>query len=141
MRQLLAASIVFVFAAPLLQADGLKDLNGTWVPSEGQLNGEKAPDEFIKAITLTITDGKYGVAVGDQKETGKFSIDVAKKPATMDIHAEVGPNKGKKILAIYELTGDTLKVCYKLGVEERPTGFVSTKDNMQFVVTYKRQKK
>lgn len=140
MRHLWSATIVCLLAAAVAQADDLKDLNGAWVPSEGQLNGKKAPDDFINSIKLTITDGKYSVTVGDQMENGKFTIDTSKKPATMDIHADEGPNKGKRILAIYELSGDTLKVCYKLGVEERPKGFTSTADNKQFVVTYKRKK-
>ncbi len=140
MPRLLAVTILCLMAATSTLADGLKDLNGTWVPSKGELNGEKAPDDFIKSIKLTITDGKYAVEVGEQKETGSFTIDAVKKPATMDIHANDGPNKGKKILAIYELAGDTLKVCYKLGEGKRPEEFTSTKDNNQFLVTYKRKK-
>jgi uncharacterized protein (TIGR03067 family) len=140
MRRLLLPIFVLVFATTAARSDGLKDLKGTWVASEGQLGGEKVPDEFIKAISLTITDGKYSVTVGEQKETGTFTIDATKKPMTMDISAEDGANKGKKILAIYELSGDTMKVCYKLDDSGRPKEFKSTKDDKQFFVVYKRKK-
>lgn len=141
MHRVLGVTIVCLLAVATVQADGLKDLNGNWIPSEGQLNGKKAPDDFISALKLTIADGKYTVTVGELKDTGKLSVDASKKPATMDIQAEEGPNKGKTILAIYELSGDTLKICYQLGAGERPKDFQSTKDNKQFVVTYNRQKK
>jgi uncharacterized protein (TIGR03067 family) len=140
MRQLLLPIVVLLFASTAIRADGVKDLNGTWIPSEGQLGGEKAQDEFIKSITLTITDGKYSVVVGANKEAGTFTIDATKKPATMDVNPEEGPNKGKKLVAIYELSGDTMKVCYKLEGTDRPKEFTSTKDDKQFVVVYKRKK-
>lgn len=141
MYRLLGATIVSLCAVALVQADGLKDLNGYWVPSEGQLNGEKAPDDFINSIKLTLADGKYSVIVNGEKETGSYTVDTSKKPATMDIRVDVDGKKGKTVLAIYVLSGDTLKVCYQLGGDSRPTDFTSTKDNRQFVVTYKRQKK
>src|SRR5262245_47173179 len=135
MNRLFVASIAILFGLASGRADVLKDLNGTWQISEAQLGGEKAPDDFLK-VTLTITEGsKYSVKVGEQTETGTFTIDDTKKPMTLDVTAEVGPNKGKKMLAIFELSGDALKVCYKLDYVGRPKEFASTKDDMQFLVT------
>ena len=41
------------------------DMQGTWVPSAAELDGEKLPDEAIKSIKLVVKDDKYTVTVGD----------------------------------------------------------------------------
>jgi uncharacterized protein (TIGR03067 family) len=51
-----------------------------------------------------------------------------------------GPNEGKTFLAIYELKGDELRVCYDLGGKDRPTEFVSKPETPLFLVTYRREK-
>jgi uncharacterized protein (TIGR03067 family) len=59
----------------------------------------------------------------------------------MDIIGTEGPNKGKTILAVYELSGDTLKVCYALEGPTRPTDFTTRGDAKRFLVTYQREKR
>jgi hypothetical protein len=44
------------------------------------------------------------------------------------------------ILAIYEIDGDTLKVCYDLGGKNRPTEFKTKEGTALFLATYKREK-
>ena len=58
-----------------------------------------------------------------------------------DITGTEGPNKGKTIPAIYEHKGDTLKVCYNLGGQERPTEFKSKSGTRQKMWTFQREKK
>jgi uncharacterized protein (TIGR03067 family) len=58
----------------------------------------------------------------------------------MDITGNEGPNKGKTFLAIYELKGDTLRICYDLSGQARPTEFKTKKDTRLFLVTYQREK-
>ncbi len=88
--------------------------NGAWVPSSAEMAGAPFPDEVRKSIKLVIKDDKYEVTVGGQPDKGTVKFDAAAKPATIDITGVEGPNKGKTILAIYELKGDTMKVCYDL---------------------------
>jgi hypothetical protein len=54
--------------------------------------------------------------------------------------ASVRANKGKIILAIYELKGDTLRVCYDLSGKARPSEFKAKPDTPLFLVNYKREK-
>jgi len=53
--------------------------------------------------------------------------DEALMPPTYSTPVEVsrtdGPNKGKSVLVIYELSCDSLKVCYALTGTKRPTEF------------------
>ena len=59
----------------------------------------------------------------------------------MDITGTEGPNKGKTFQAIYELDGDTLKVCYDLSGKGRPTEFKTAEGTQLFLVIYTREKK
>jgi uncharacterized protein (TIGR03067 family) len=118
----------------------MKMLDGTWLPMSGEAGGEKFPEEALKMITLVIKDGKYTVTVGKEIDKGTVTLDTSKKPKAMDIVGTEGPNKDKTILAIYELSGETLKVCYALDGKERPKEFKSKEGAKDFLVVYKKQK-
>ncbi len=59
----------------------------------------------------------------------------------LDVIGTEGPNKGKTIPAIFDLAGDTLKICYDLSGQARPTEFKSSPGTQQFLATYQREKK
>ncbi|HEY1861672.1 MAG TPA: TIGR03067 domain-containing protein [Gemmataceae bacterium] len=120
--------------------DDAKSMDGTWLPSAAELGGEKYPDEARKTMKLVMDDGKYSVTVGKNPDRGTVKLDPSKKPKEMDIVGTEGPNKGKTILAIYEKTDDTLRICYDLSGKSRPTEFKSTKGTQLFLVTYNREK-
>ena len=120
--------------------DDAKSMEGTWLASAAELGGEKFPDEVRKTIKLVIGDGKYTVTVGKNPDRGTVKVDPSKKLKEMDIIGTEGPNKGKTILAIYEMTDDTLRICYDLSGKARPSEFKTSKDTKLFLVTYKREK-
>jgi uncharacterized protein (TIGR03067 family) len=115
-------------------------MEGTWLPVEAELGGQKFPDEVLKTLKLMVSDGKYTVTVGEKIDKGTIKLEPSSKPKAMDVTGTEGPNKGKTFPAIYELTGDTLRVCYDLEGKKRPTEFKTVKDTQQFLVTYKRDK-
>jgi uncharacterized protein (TIGR03067 family) len=117
-----------------------KSLEGTWLPIEAQLAGQKFPDEVLKAMKLTMADGKYAVMVGTTLDKGTYKLDPTATPPAIDIVGVEGPNRGKTLLAIYEQMGDSLRVCYDLAGKKRPTEFKSEKNNGHFLVTYQRAK-
>jgi len=117
-----------------------KSMDGTWLPSAAELGGEKFPDEVRKTMKLVIDDGKYTVTVGKNPDRGTVKLDPSKKPKEMDIIGTEGPNNGKTLLAIYEMTDDTLRICYDLSGKARPSEFKTAKDTKLFLVTYKREK-
>lgn len=59
----------------------------------------------------------------------------------MDVTGTDGPNKGKTIPAIYELDGDTLRICYDLSGKECPKEFKTEKNTKLYLVTYKKDKR
>jgi uncharacterized protein (TIGR03067 family) len=121
--------------------DDSKRMQGTWRPVAAKLGGSELPDEVRKTIKLVVTDGKYAVTVGREgTDEGTIKLDPAQKPRAMDIVGTKGPNKGKTIPAIYELTDGTLRICYDLGGKARPTEFQSKPETQLFLVTYERAK-
>ena len=124
-------------------ADAKKDLAalaGKWQPTSMELGGHQTPAEQLKNISLTIEGDKYTVAVDDKIDKGTLKLGKEDKLKTMDIIGTEGPNKGKTYPAIYELQGDTLRICYNLDGEKRPTEFKATGGKM-LLIDYKRVKK
>jgi len=116
-----------------------KKMEGTWLPTSAKLGDMDFPDEVRKTIKLVIKEGEYTVTVGEQKDHGTVKFDSSAKIKTMDVVGTEGPNKGKTILAIYELDGDTLTICYDLSGKNRPSKFETQPKTQLFLVTYKRQ--
>ena len=128
-------------------AEDAKRQNGVWKPAGGILGGERLTRDQMNKITLTIKDGAYEVVVDAEPDAdkGTVSLDTSVTPKRMSIQGVDGPNKGKTILAIYEMGqtegGDyTLRVCYDLSGKAFPTEFKSQKGSTHYLVGYRRQK-
>ena len=133
--------LTLAVAAAALGGDAdRKALDGTWKPVSAEFGGAKLPEGELSKITLQIDGNKYTVQVDKAVDKGTVTADATKKPKAMDILGVEGPNKGKTMLAIYELDKDTLRICYDVKGKERPTEFASSKEKPFFLVTYKRAK-
>jgi len=67
-----------------------------------------------------------------------YKLDPTRKPKEIDLIWAEFANKGKIQLAIYELDGDTLKICESPIGKERPKKFESKKGSGQSILTLKR---
>ena len=142
LKQFLALVLVLSLSSATWSGDAKDDtIDGAWLPSSAELGGKQFPDEVRKSIKLVVKEGKYTVTVGKEgTDQGTIKLDPSAKPKALDITGTEGPNKDKKILAIYERNGDTLRVCYDLSGKSRPTEFKSEAGTQLFLVTYKREK-
>ena len=132
-----------LFAGSAWCQDAAKEtklLEGAWLPTAAELGGQPFDEQTLKAMKLVLAGDAYTVTVGKSVDRGTIKLDLAKTPKAMDIIGGEGPNKGKTFLAIYELSGDTLKICYDLTGKARPTEFKTQKGALQFLVTYQRAK-
>jgi uncharacterized protein (TIGR03067 family) len=137
------ACLVLTLVAVPVHGDGAgasKTRDGTWLAVSGEIAGQKYPDEIVKATKLIIKGEKYTVEIGKERDEGTCTADSSKSPMELDIKSTVGPNKGRTILAIYELKDDTMRVCYDLSGKARPTEFATKPKTQLFMLTYKRQK-
>jgi uncharacterized protein (TIGR03067 family) len=139
---LLAAALLLAVVQPMKSEDAKEgDLQGTWLPTSAELGGRAFPEEVRKTIRLEMAGNQYTAIVGKSVDKGDLKLDPSAKPKALDITGTEGPNKGKTILAIYERTGDTLRICYDLSGKNRPKEFASAEGSLEFLVTYQREKK
>jgi uncharacterized protein (TIGR03067 family) len=119
----------------------LKKFDGAWNAVSAKANGDEVPAEELKKIHVTVEGGQYTVKLEDNViDKGNFTIDPGKKPKQMDVKPVEGQNQGKTLLAIYELEGDDLKICFVEAEKDRPTDFTADKDSGRILHIYKRAK-
>ena len=120
--------------------DDAKAVQGNWKPVKAELAGQPMTDAVLKSISLKLDNGKYEAFVGDLPDRGTYTVDATTKPMSMTVTGTEGPNKGKTFPAIYELKGDTLRICYDLSGAKRPTEFKTIAGTQLYLVTYNRKK-
>src|SRR5262249_34011226 len=120
----------------------LKKLDGTWKVTGGKENGKALQEDFVKALELIIKDGTYSFRANDvELEQGKLKPDLSKKPKQLDIEITAGNDKDKTQVGIYELDGDTFKLCVaRPGEKERPKEFDAKEDSNHTLFELKREK-
>jgi len=127
-------------SAGAAEAPAAKAVQGLWKPLKAELGGQPMAEEILKMITLRLGDGRYVVTVGGQLDKGTCAIDSSTQPKGMTITGTEGPNQGKTFPAIFELEGDTLRICYDLSGKRRPTEFKSLPGTRLYLATYHRAK-
>ena len=127
------------------KADLEKDvriIQGTWTFESSEAGGKALPAGELKGLILTFEGDKHTVKKGDEViQVGTQKLDSSKSPKTIDVTMTEGVNKGAVMLGIYEIDGDTLKVCFDVEGKKRPTEFKSAPGSENFVNIHKRVKK
>jgi uncharacterized protein (TIGR03067 family) len=120
----------------------LKKFQGTWTFESVEAGGKKSPADELKGLTLIFEGDKHTVKKGDEViQVGRQKLDPSKSPKTIDVTMIEGPSKGAVMLGIYEISDDTLKVCFDSEGKKRPTEFKSPAGSETFVNVHKRAKK
>ena len=143
MLRLLCVGVVIAMTLPAVAADEVDDekaMQGTWTPTKAELAGAAMPEAVVKSIVLKLTEGKYEATVAGQLDRGTWKLDKAAKPKGLTITGTEGPNKDKTYPCIYELQGDTLRVCYDLSGKKAPTEFATAAGTQLYLVTYARRR-
>ena len=138
---ILCVCFVMVVSFAAMAADGpdAKAIQGEWKPVKAELAGQPMAEEVLKTISLKIGEGTYEVHVGNSPDKGTVVVDASTTPKSMTITGTEGPNKGKTFPCIYELKGDTLRICYDLSGVKRPSEFKTTAGTRLYLVTYARK--
>lgn len=147
MRRFLTVLTVIAAAGCLPATDPVKDketdetrIQGTWQLVGFDLGGARGgpkPEE-ISTMKMVVADGKIAVYRGDKKEMNAptYKLDSTTKPKSIDVteYDKVKPG-------IYELDGDTLKLCVPEGDKPtRPTEMKANAEKFVAVMTFKRVK-
>ena len=104
------------------------------------MGGKDSPKEVVDSLTITFSGDKWMVKMGDNVvQAGTHKLDAAKKPTQVDAKITEGEGKGNSMLGIYELKGNTMKVCFDPQGKERPSSLTAKEG--QFSGTVERVKK
>ena len=128
----------FAFAADDDGAEGLKSLEGSWAVVKLTENGEVKPIENFRGLTYVFEENRLVLRFAAKnaiKPLGKIVLDPSTKPRSIDIFGLVKTDTG-----IYELDGDTLKICTSKELADGPKKFLSTQENKATLVELKRVK-
>lgn len=139
-------SVLLVLVAGLLVAadndkkDDKDRIQGTWTVVSGERGGEPAPADVVESLKVTFNADKIKFEMKDRTRTGTFKLDADKKPRQITLTADDG--RDKPLEGIYELDGDSLKLCFNEGGNGgRPEKFDSKATKTTMVMTFKRAKK
>ena len=124
-------------------------LSGTWEMVRAELAGADAPDMLALRVELELTADTYIVRfAGQVADRGTYAlacpepverVESAERGArALTLTGAVGPNKGRTIPCIFQLTGDRLRVCYGLD-GTAPTVFATAPGTEHYLATYRRK--
>jgi uncharacterized protein (TIGR03067 family) len=118
------------------QGSDAERLQGTWTVE----SAEKQAPEKIKGLRAVVKGDSFCFRVGDKDlETAIIKLDPTKMPKTIDFQpATPGKTEKRPSLGIYELKGNTLKLCWRKEGAERPTEFAAKADDDVMLMTLKR---
>jgi uncharacterized protein (TIGR03067 family) len=136
-------------AAVLLTASAEDDagreysrLQGVWSFALVEVDGVRQPEPPFENNKLIISkDGRYARIQGPRITRGTLKLDPTQTPKHYDVTITEGPNKGLVTPGIYEVAGDTYRICLPLRGKDRPSGFVSQLHSGLLLFVFKREEK
>jgi uncharacterized protein (TIGR03067 family) len=144
-------SLIAGVCAPAMAGDAceeavakeLQAFKGAWRVISKEVDGKKISEEEIKDVILTSDgSGKFSGRRGDKvfvEATAR--LDSAKNAKAIDVTYTEGEKKGKTVPGIYEIDGDTVRVCFSRPGDDRPSEFSAKAGSGRTLVVYKREKK
>ena len=139
MRRLsIAAAVVLTVALTLHAQDATAPLQGRWVVTGAEHNAK--PMTTLNGGVMTVNGSAFEIrtASGTMLK-GTLRLDAAKKPSHMDmVHAD-----GLEWEAIYEVTGDTMRLNYVVKGEKdpRPAAFNTSEKTEESLIVLRRENK
>jgi uncharacterized protein (TIGR03067 family) len=103
----------------------LDDLQGSWTITSLVVDGQPLPAAMLQGARIAINGDRF-VSTGMGAEyAGVLVADAASRPRQLDMKFDTGPERGNTNPCIYELDGETLKLCIATRGSVRPAKFDS----------------
>ena len=118
------------------QADALAPLQGRWLVTGGEHNGE--PMDSLNGGVMTVDGAAFEIrTVSGNLLRGTLRLDASERPPHMDLlHAD-----GTRWEAIYEVDREALRLNYvdAEGTDPRPTSFVTSAATEESLIILRRE--
>jgi len=129
-------------AAPVGDISGdLRKLQGIWRIVEAEYDGKKEPDEETHKYSWSFRNSEYTVLLN-----GKFAeawdVKLGSNGLYKTIDSTGSVSKGfaaRKVTGIYEISGNTLRICYDLTGNGRPDEFKAPAGSRRVSYLFQRQ--
>jgi uncharacterized protein (TIGR03067 family) len=116
--------------------DELANLQGSWAIASLEMDGANMPGGGARIIVAGETFKTTGMGATYE---GTLSLDPSKTPKTIDMKFAKGPEQGNTNLAIYEIEGDTWKLCIDMTGKDRPKEFSTARGSGRALEILKRE--
>ena len=122
-------------------------MQGFWRAQSVEVEGKPAPAEAVKQTWFSIEGNKLVFKIDGPQVKCSFKTDPKQSPKHLTLAVKESDrrkvNDAKEMLAIYELTGDELKICVSSprSAGKRPTGFAAEEKSGRGLIVLKRQKR
>ncbi len=119
------------------------DIVGVWQLRRAELAGKPVPTTPGNEFELKVSGNRYSVSspsgFQDRGRIELFGDELSGQARRMDVIGDVGPNKGRRISALYRIVGRDLEIIYDLSGDNRPLDFVSRDGTKLYLVLYSRK--
>lgn len=126
---------------PARAPSDLDRLQGVWQLVAMERDGESAAPEELTRDTATYEGNRITLRSGEKvRRRGIITLDPSRTPKAINTWDLDGPFEDQTIPGIYELDGDTLRLCFGGPGELRPRTFTTKGGQAFLMVVYKRKK-
>jgi uncharacterized protein (TIGR03067 family) len=111
----------------------LANFQGSWkAVAIRHADGREASAVEVQSTRLLIEGNKFTLTVKDAAIVGKFTVNPAKSPRTIDVVLTAQDGTKTRILGIYLMQGDTRKSCFAAPGKKRPAEFSTEQGYVSF---------
>jgi len=122
------------------QTSDLDKFQGKWVVVSLSEQGKAIPAAETDALEFTIEKDLFTVSEKGKVEVQyKIVLDGSKTPKEINFTHQIGENKGKTELGIYQIEKDQLKLCMDETRKGRPTVFEGKETEKYSVILLKKK--
>ncbi len=103
----------------------IETLQGVWNIVSLEMDGRTLPATAITGAKIAIQGDRFTSTGMGATYEGTIEADPTTTPKTFNMNFTSGPEKGNTNLGIYELAGDTWRICLATRGTTRPTRFAA----------------
>ena len=121
------------------------DFRGRWQATRFLIDARPNPVDAVETLELLLGEGSYrftgGPGAGPRakgSKEGRIRVDLTKVPHEIDLIPSSGVYKGLVQEGIFEVKGDTLKLCYGMPTIARPAEFATRPNSGIYLAEFRR---